>query len=69
MTRYITLEKYNICFLRLVSSALAFKTFSARYFSSLKCKKIAENVINSTFSAIVETVGLEAIGLKGKAFI
>jgi hypothetical protein len=31
--------------------------------------KKAENVINSTFSAIVETVGLEAIGSKGKSFV
>jgi hypothetical protein len=69
MTRSTTLEVNNICSQRLVSYALAFKSFLAQKFSSLKCKKIAENVINSTFSAIVETVGLEAIGRKGKSFV
>ena len=66
MTRSTTLEVNNICSQRLVSYALAFKSFLAQKFSSLKCKKIAENVINSTFSAIVETVGLEANGPEKK---
>ena len=43
-----------------VSYLLAFRLQNARNFSLLKCNKKAENVINSTFSAIVETVGLEA---------
>ena len=59
MTRSTTLEVNNICSQRLVSYALAFKSFLAQKFSSLKRKKIAENALFITFSAIVETVGLE----------
>ena len=62
MTRNTTFERNNFSQICL----LAFRLKNELNFSLLKCNKKAENVINSTFSAIVETVGLEANGLEKK---
>ena len=51
---------YDITFfVCLVSFSLAFFLELTIDFNDLKRKKIAENAVKSTFSAIVETVGLE----------